>query len=80
MAVIAMRWSANCYECELKRTFADDTERDLWMKDHRSRTGHWLQKGVVNERLDIPHALTRSQALANIVNILGITRVVEDVR
>lgn len=80
MTVIRHRWSADCFECELRRTFADDTERDQWITDHRGRTGHWVQKGVTAQRLDIPHALTGSQALANIVNILGIARVVDDNR
>jgi hypothetical protein len=82
------RWAAFCQECELRKTFDRDDDRDRWITRHRFDEGHRVAPGFTSIRKPMttvpkprpePRVIpTHAEAIVTVVNILGIARVISD--
>lgn len=79
MTIIEHYWAANCLECETRKLFADYGTMERALDQHRRTTGHHVSSGTHAHRTGRPHAVIHSEAIANVINILGIASIVSDV-
>jgi hypothetical protein len=77
--VVTHHWTIDCQECEHRRYFNNFDKCRDWLFQHRDETGHHVVQGMAAKKTTVDEP-SHNEAIANVVNVLGINRIISDDR